>query len=95
MSKITPAEHLPFNQENVGNKLVRSFSVSVDSEELVWHLDLKDRKVKVLEGGGWQFQMEDELPTLLSKDLEIFIPSMTYHRVIKGNSDLIVEIEEF
>ena len=85
----------PFEQEVIGNKLKRTFSPEVDSDELKWHQDLKDRKVTIIEDGGWQFQMDDELPVKLSKASQIFIPKFVWHRVIKGNSQLIVEIEEF
>ena len=66
----------------------------VDSEELKWHQDLKDRKVTILEDGGWQFQMDDELPVKLSSAKQIYIPKFVWHRVIKGSSKLVVEIEE-
>ena len=51
----------PFEQIVKGNILVRTFDLSVDSDELKWHQDLKDRKVTVIEGNGWLFQMENEI----------------------------------
>ena len=53
---------LPFEQIEKNGKLIRTFRTDVDSDELKWHQDLKDRKVKIIESGGWLFQMEDELP---------------------------------
>ena len=85
----------PFKQEIIDNKLRRTFSPDVDSDELKWHQDLKDRKVTIIESGGWQFQMEDNLPNKLHDAEQIFIPKLVPHRVIKGNSNLVVEIEEF
>jgi len=61
---------------------------------LKWHQDLKDRKVTIIEDGGWQFQMEDSLPNKLFVAEQIFIPKLAWHRVIKGTGKLIVEIEE-
>lgn len=84
----------PFEQVEIGNKKIRTFSPDVDDDELKWHQDLNDRKVTILEGGGWQFQMENELPTNLYDTKQIFIPKLAWHRVIKGDNKLVVEIEE-
>jgi hypothetical protein len=51
--------------------------------------------VTIIESGGWKFQMEDELPNKLSIDDKITIPKLSWHRVIKGDGKLVVEIEEF
>jgi hypothetical protein len=66
----------------------------VDDDELTWHQDLKDRKVTIIEDGGWSFQMENSLPVKLSNAEQLSIPKFVWHRVIKGNDDLIVEIQE-
>ena len=86
---------LPFKQENIDGKIIRTFFPEVDSEELKWHQDLKDRKVTIIESGGWQFQMENNLPNKLSIAEQIFIPKFVWHRVLKGKERLIVEIEEY
>jgi hypothetical protein len=85
----------PFEQIEKNGKLVRTFRTDVDSDELKWHQDLKDRKVKIIKSGGWLFQMEDELPNKMINDETIFIPKLAWHRVIKGDGKLVVEIEEF
>ena len=85
----------PFEQIEKEGKLVRTFSTDVDLEELKWHQDLKDREVTVVEGTGWLFQMENELPIKLENAKQIFIPKLVWHRVIKGKGELVVEIEEF
>jgi len=87
-------QELPFEQEIEDNKLIRTFLPSVDSEELKWHQDDKDRIVTVIEDGGWMFQKEDMLPNKLSKNQKLQIPKFVWHRVIKGNDKLVVEIEE-
>ena len=84
----------PFQQEIKDNKIRRIFSPEVDSDELKWHQDLKDRKVTVIESGGWEFQMEDSLPHKLLVAEQIFIPKLVWHRVIKGEGKLVVDIEE-
>ena len=85
----------PFKQETIGKKIKRTFSPDVDSDELKWHQDLKDRKVTVLESGGWQFQLDNSMPNKMLNAEQIWIPKFVWHRVIKGTSNLIVEIEEF
>jgi hypothetical protein len=85
---------LPFEQIQSQGKIIRTFTSDVESEELKWHQDLKDRKVKIIESGNWQLQLDDELPNKLCVNQEIFIPKFVWHRVIKGDSNLIVEIVE-
>ena len=84
----------PFTQEVSDGKIKRTFLPDVESDELKWHQDLKDRKVTILESGNWKFQMEDELPIKLQVAEQIFIPKFAWHRVIKGDGRLVVEIEE-
>lgn len=84
----------PFQQQKIQGKLIRTFFPDTEEEELKWHQDMKDRKVTIIEDGGWQFQMEDSLPNKLSVAEQIFIPKFVWHRVIKGSGKLIVEIEE-
>jgi hypothetical protein len=84
----------PFEQIELNNKKIRTFSPEVEDDELKWHQDLNDRNVTILENGGWSFQMEDELPTKLQNAKQIFIPKLVWHRVIKGDNKLVVEIEE-
>jgi len=84
----------PYTQKIESGKIYRTFTPDVDSEELKWHQDLKDRKVTIVEDGGWQFQMENSLPNKLFVAEQIFIPKLVWHRVIKGTGKLVVEIEE-
>lgn len=84
----------PYQEEVVDNKIIRTFLPDVESEELKWHQDLKDRNVRIIKSTGWFFQMEDQLPKRLLDGDQIFIPKLSWHRVIKGNNELIVEIEE-
>lgn len=84
----------PYTQTINGNKILREFAHDTDSHELVWHRDKKDRIVRVLEGNGWKFQLDNMLPILLHEGQEIFIPKETFHRVIKGTNTLKIEITE-
>lgn len=72
----------------------RTFSCSVDELELVWHRDRENRFVTVIEGEGWQYQEENKLPIKLTPGDKIFIPRYTYHRIIKGSTDLKIRIQK-
>ena len=89
------ADNMPFSQEQIDDStFIREFNQDIDSEELIWHMDRKDRIVTILESSGWEFQMDNELPKILKEGDVLFIPKYTYHRVIKGSGKLIVEIKE-
>ena len=76
------------------NTFERIFDLSVDNEELVWHRDRKTRFVKVLEGVGWKFQFDNELPKEIGPGSTIHINKKCYHRLIKGSTPLKVRIVE-
>ena len=85
----------PFEQKKISeNKAIRTFSEDVEASELIWHMDREDRVIKVLESRSWYLQMDNSLPVLLEQGKMYQIPKMTYHRVIKGDNDLIIEIFE-
>jgi len=72
--------------------VIREFSFEVDPMELVWHQDEEDRTIEILEGNGWQLQRDNELPLALQEGDSIFIPMGQIHRVIKGNTNLKLQI---
>lgn len=84
----------PFSEELIDNKLIRTFDPDVADEELVWHRDLEDREIIVIESGGWGYQLDNQLPLPLEEGQELFIPKMLWHRVIKGNEKLVVQIKK-
>jgi len=84
----------PYKQVTENNVIVRTFSEDVESKELVWHRDRKDRVVEVVQSNGWKFQMDNELPKTLKSGDVVEIPKETFHRVIKGEGDLIIKIKE-
>lgn len=84
----------PYKEVLNNNSRTREFKVNTPNKELVWHRDEKDRYVTILEGEGWQFQLDNELPLELQKKDVIFIPKQTYHRVLKGKTNLVIKIEE-
>ena len=83
----------PFTQENHDGYLIRTFGKDVETEELKWHYDLENRKVTILEGDGWEFQMDNNLPIQLKPGDITYIPKGIYHRIKKGLNDLKIKIE--
>lgn len=86
--------NFPFEQVIEDKKMIRTFHQDVEDDELKWHQDLKDRSVTILQSDGWEFQMDNGLPNKMNVGDKIFIPKFAWHRVIKGNGDLVVSIEE-
>ena len=86
--------NLPFKQKLKNGSLIREFSQHTSASELVWHRDHNDRTVVVVEGTGWSLQMDNQLPVLLEVGKQYYIPKNTYHRVVKGTTKLVLEINE-
>ena len=84
----------PYSELRKQKSIIRTFSVEVDSEELVWHRDHNDRIVTIVEGKDWRLQMDNQLPITLKPGDSINITKNTYHRILKGTTDLVVEILE-
>lgn len=82
----------PYSEEVIENKIIRKFDENISQEELVWHRDRQDREIRVLSGEGWKFQMDNQIPININSNDTFKIKKMEYHRLIKGNSDLILEI---
>ena len=80
-------------QKNKSTK-VRTFDENIHENELKWHRDEKDRRVKILECNGWMLQLDNELPVELKEGKEYFIPKEMFHRTIKGKGKLVIEIKE-
>ena len=77
------------------NSWIREFAPDVDNHELVWHRDKKDRIVKVLDGDGWIFQMDEEVPCEMKRGDILNVPKETYHRLYKsGVNTLRIQITE-
>lgn len=75
-------------------QILREFSREVQAEELEWHMDRRDRHVKVIEGCGWKLQLESGLPKEMHIGETYFIPRESWHRVLKGQDSLVVLISE-
>lgn len=78
------------NIKEADGTISRLFSASVNPNKLKWHMDDEDRTIKVLGTTNWQFQLEDQLPVPL--DQPIFIKRHQWHRLIKGDGPLMINI---
>ena len=85
----------PYLDKSLAKGIIRRvFNEAVDVDELVWHQDHNTRKVTVIEGQGWQLQIDNSLPKTLSKGDTVVIEAEQYHRIIKGTGQLVVKIWE-
>ena len=82
---------LPFIEEKISeNTFIRIFKQETDSGELTWHRDYESRIIESIGETDWMFQMDNELPKIISE--KIYIPRGVYHRIIKGNGDLKIKL---
>jgi hypothetical protein len=69
----------------------RTFSESLNADELLWHWDDEDRTIKPTEFTDWKFQFDNERAFILGEH-EVFIKAGTWHRLIKGTRQLVIHI---
>ena len=84
----------PYKDTMLADSIIREFDVTQDSNQYVWHRDHFDRMIFVLEGTGWQFQRDNELPEEMKAGDIITVRQGEYHRIIKGQDNLVVRIFE-
>jgi hypothetical protein len=84
-----------YNDKKEDSRIVRTFEENVETDDLIWHRDKKDRVITVLEGNNWQLQMENQLPFSLIPNKSYYIQREVYHRVIKGEGQLKLSIKEY
>lgn len=87
-------KELPFKELLKDGFNIRTFSSDLSEMELKWHFDEQDRIVVCEHETDWLFQMDNELPINIEKNTPIFIPEGVYHRIIKGNGDLVVKVKK-
>ena len=85
----------PFEEEQIDEyNFIRTFSANTDEMDLIWHADKENRIITVLEGNGWKFQFDEELPIEMTEGLSISIFKGRIHRVIKGHGQLKIELQK-
>ena len=72
---------------------IRTFTQHAGYFELVWHRDKEDRYIEPLEETDWSFQFDNDTPKVIGKD-KLFIPRLTYHRLIKGTGELRLRVQK-
>lgn len=87
-------EDNPYSDKYINEKtLIRTFQ-DFNIEDLIWHEDLNDRRVEVLEVGKWFFQFDNQMPFELKVGDFIEIPKGIFHRVIFSEGILRLKISE-
>ena len=85
----------PYKEQIKDNIKYREFNPKIETDELVWHRDRENRTITVLEGKGWFFQMDNEIPKEMRAGDIIEVKKMDYHRLYKsGTTPLKISIEE-
>ena len=85
----------PYTDKTEGKLKIRTFESNIESDELVWHRDRENRTITVLEGKGWMFQMDNEIPKEMCAGDILEVKKMDYHRLYKsGTTPLKISIEE-
>ena len=85
----------PFKEEQIDQyNFIRTFSADVDEMDLIWHADKENRIITVLEGNGWKFQFDEELPIEMTEGLSISILKGRLHRIIKGKGPLKINLQK-
>jgi mannose-6-phosphate isomerase-like protein (cupin superfamily) len=85
----------PYKEEIKNGIKYREFDHMVETDELVWHRDKRERTVTVLEGEGWFFQMDNEIPKEMKPGDILEVKKMEYHRLYKaGTTPLKISIKE-
>ena len=85
----------PFEEEKIDKyNFIRTFPADVDEMDLIWHADKENRIITVLEGNGWKFQFDEELPIEMTEGLSISILKGRLHRIIKGKGPLKINLQK-
>jgi len=83
----------PYTDLEITDKyIIREFTENIDPIELMWHRDDEDRTLEIIGETDWMIQLDNSLPILLEGN--IFIPRHEWHRVIKGQKNLLVKINK-
>lgn len=74
------------------NTVLRTFTGSLDEEDLKWHWDEEDRVIHPIHETDWMFQFDNTLPQRIST--KISIKKGIWHRLIKGTGELQLVVEK-
>lgn len=91
MVKETPYKEIAVSMEDP-NTVLRTFTGSLDEEDLKWHWDEEDRVIHPIHETDWMFQFDNTLPQRIST--KISIKKGIWHRLIKGTGELQLVVEK-
>ncbi len=74
-------EALPFSEKQISENCFLRYFESSRADEMVWHQDPEDRKVRIIQGSGWMLQLDEELPLALVQNTWYTIPKFEWHRL--------------
>ena len=81
-------------EETRNGKITKKVYITNESN-LTWEVEDTDKIIIPLNENDWSIQFDNELPIQLTLESDFFIPKNTYHRLIKGSEDLVVEIYDY
>ena len=84
----------PYYDKRIKGGFIRIFDENVKEDSLIWHRDLKNRQIEVLQCEGWKFQRDNQQPIELKENETYEVNAMEYHRLIKGIGPLKLKIQE-
>lgn len=84
----------PYKEKIKGNIKTRIFKNTLNESDLKWHRDENKRYIKVISGCNWKIQLEDSFPVTLKEGKTYFINTQKWHRLVKGEGDLVIKIKE-
>jgi hypothetical protein len=76
------------------NCFLKVFSINAKDEEYNYHLDPNSRLIKVLEGTGWSIKFKNRTAKQIGPGSVIHISKRVIHKLIKGTSNLKVQVLE-
>jgi hypothetical protein len=80
----------PYSDQFGNNGRIRTFLSTTKSTEFIWHRDAEDRLITPLTESNWKIQLDNQLPIQLNAP--IYIKAGEWHRLIKGDGDLKINI---
>lgn len=83
-------DHRPYIDSFGSGYFVRTFKQSINTGDLTWHKDSQGRLLIPMRGENWKLQFDNELPIILEIGNVYEIMPEIYHRLIKGNGDLVL-----
>ena len=92
---LYPLDYVVENSVSENKIKTRLLKENIESRDFKWHFEKRDRKIKVIQSNDWVLQFENRKPRPLKEGQIITIPKGVYHRVIKGDGDLIIKIKEY